>query len=211
MNAYQINKFAGSFLASLLFIMAINVVGDLVVPLAPEPAGGGHATPAAAGPATASAPATAAADEPSLAALLAAASVERGAKVSRKCAACHTFGAGGRNRVGPNLWDVVGAAVASRGGFAYSDALTGLGGDWSYERLDAFLAKPKEFLPGVKMSFAGIRKPGDRAALIAFMRGQSGQPLALPVPEAEGEDVPEPEGEAEGEDQAGGVTGGGPR
>lgn len=204
MNAYQINKFVGSFLGSLMFIMAINAVGDLVVPLGPESAGGGHA--AAAGVATAPEPA-AARDEPGLAALLAAASVEDGARVSRKCVACHTFGAGGRNRVGPNLWDIVGAAVASREGFAYSDAMTSFGGDWSYQRLDAFLAKPKAFLPGVKMSYAGLGKPGDRAALIAFMRGQSGQPLALPEPEGEPEDMDE----AEGQDEAGDVTGGGPR
>ena len=213
MNAYQINKFAGSFLASIMFVMAINAIGDLVVPLAPEAAGGGHATPAAASVATAPEPAAAAKDEPGLAALLAMASVEDGAKVSRKCAACHTFGAGGPNRVGPNLWDIVGAAVASRGGFKYSDAMAGLGGDWSYERLDAYLAKPKAFLPGTKMAFAGVRKSGDRAAMIAFMRGQCGQPLALPEPEPAPEPAPEPEPEpeSEGEDEAGGVTGGGPR
>ena len=115
-----------------------------------------------------------------IAALLAAADMDAGAKVSKKCAACHSFDKGGRNKVGPNLWDIVGKAVASGEGYKYSNALAGLGGEWTYDNLDAFLAKPKEFAAGTKMSFAGIKDAEDRADLIAFLRGLSDDPKPLP-------------------------------
>lgn len=115
-----------------------------------------------------------------IAALLAAADAEAGAKVSRKCAACHSFDEGGPNKVGPNLWDIVGRPVAGHEGYKYSDALSGLGGEWSYDRLDAFLTKPKDYAAGTKMSFAGVKSAEDRANLIAFLRGQSADPKPLP-------------------------------
>lgn len=115
-----------------------------------------------------------------IAALLAAADAEAGAKLSKKCAACHSFDKGGKNKVGPNLWDIVGKAIAGGEGYKYSGALAGLGGDWSYDNLDAFLTKPKDFAAGTKMSFAGLKKAEDRANLIAFLRGRSNDPKPLP-------------------------------
>lgn len=112
-------------------------------------------------------------------ALLASADTDAGAKVSKKCAACHSFDQGGSAKVGPNLWDIVGKPVAS-GEFKYSGALAGLGGEWSYDRLDAFLAKPKDFAPGTKMTFAGLKSAEDRANIIAFLRGLSSAPKPLP-------------------------------
>jgi cytochrome c len=115
-----------------------------------------------------------------IAALLAAADAEAGAKLSKKCAACHSFDNGGKNKVGPNLWDIVGKAIAGGEGYKYSGALAGLGGEWTYDRLDAFLTKPKDFAAGTKMSFAGLKKAEDRANLIAFLRGRSDDPKPLP-------------------------------
>ena len=113
--------------------------------------------------------------------LLAAADLEAGAKGVRKCSACHTFDQGGANRIGPNLWNIVNRAMASGAGFGYSATLQGMAdGRWGYEELNAFLIKPKDYAPGTKMSFAGIKKIGDRVNLIAHLRTLSDSPAALP-------------------------------
>jgi cytochrome c2 len=121
-----------------------------------------------------------AAEEPSLAALLASADPSAGEAITRQCAACHVFNEGGENRVGPALWGVVGRDIASVDGFAYSDELQGKEGEWTYENLDAFLAAPRQWAPGTSMSYAGLRNATDRANLIAYLRGQSNDPLPLP-------------------------------
>jgi cytochrome c len=115
-----------------------------------------------------------------LSALLASADPADGEKVFKKCKACHTPEQGGPNRVGPNLWNVVGGPKAAHEGFSYSDAMKGLGGDWTYADLDAYLTKPKDFAPGTKMSFAGLKKPEDRAAVISYLRTLSDSPKPLP-------------------------------
>ncbi len=92
-----------------------------------------------------------------------------GEKVFRKCKACHTVEKDGPSRVGPNLYGIVGASVAAVDGFRYSGALTDHGGDWTPDRLAAFLANPRKAVPGTKMSFAGLRKPEDQADVIAYL------------------------------------------
>jgi cytochrome c len=113
-------------------------------------------------------------------ALLASADPSAGAKAFKKCKSCHTTDKGGKNRVGPNLWDVVGRAKAGAAGYSFSGVLKGLGGAWTYQDLDAFLANPKGFAKGTKMSFAGLKKPKDRAAVIMYLRSLSDQPKPLP-------------------------------
>ena len=118
--------------------------------------------------------------EPILA-LLATADVAKGEKIAKACAACHNFDKGGANGVGPNLWNTVGGKKDHAAGYAYSGALLAQGGDkWTYAELNKFLYKPKEYAPGTKMGYAGLKKTGDRAALIAWMRTQSDAPAALP-------------------------------
>ncbi|AXI52762.1 MAG: c-type cytochrome [Sulfitobacter sp.] len=96
-----------------------------------------------------------------------------GEKVFRKCKACHTVEEDGPNRVGPNLYGIVGASVAAVDGFRYSGALTDHGGDWTPDRLAAFLANPRKAVPGTKMSFAGLRKSEDQADVIAYLASLS--------------------------------------
>lgn len=113
-------------------------------------------------------------------AMLAAADFEKGAKLSKACAACHSFDKGGPTKQGPNLWNVVNSAKGHVADFKYSDALIATGGEWNYESLNFFLWKPKKYAPGTKMNFAGLKKAKDRAAMIAWLRTLSDSQAALP-------------------------------
>ncbi len=106
-------------------------------------------------------------------AMIAEADVGKGQKLFKKCAACHTTKAGGKNKVGPNLWGIVERKIGASEGFNYSDAMSSQSGSWSIEALNAFLANPKERLPGTKMSFSGVKKDGDRANLLLFLQSLS--------------------------------------
>jgi cytochrome c len=107
--------------------------------------------------------------------LIAAADVERGKSVAKSCAACHSFDQGGPNGVGPGLYGIVGHKKQAHAGFAYSGAMTEKGGDvWTYAELNKFLWKPKAYSPGTKMNFIGVKKPEDRAAVIAYLRTLGG-------------------------------------
>lgn len=117
---------------------------------------------------------------PSLAELLAAATVDKGEKVFKKCTQCHSIVEGGKNGTGPNLWNTVGEDIADASGFPYSGAMGGLEGNWTYEKLDAFLQKPSGWLRGTKMSFAGLKKAKDRAAVIKYLWVNGDQSDSLP-------------------------------
>ncbi len=139
-----------------------------------------------------------------LGAALLAADLTKGERIFKgQCSTCHTVEAGGANGTGPNLHDVVGANKAKHAGFAYSAALSGLGSAWSYENLDAWIKNPAAYAKGTSMSFAGIRKDDDRAAVIAYLAKNTTTAPAFPAPLAA--DAPTPvEGEtpavpAEGE------------
>ncbi len=121
---------------------------------------------------------------PGLNTLLASADVAAGEKVFAKCAACHTVNSGGANGIGPNLYATVGEEIGhGKAGFAFSEALKGQGGNWSFENLDHWLKSPREFAPGTKMTFAGLGNPADRANLIAWLNTQ-GSNLPLPAADA---------------------------
>ncbi|MDH3228643.1 MAG: cytochrome c family protein [Alphaproteobacteria bacterium] len=113
-------------------------------------------------------------------ALLAAADAAAGEKVAKKCAACHSFEEGGRHKIGPNLWNVVGRGIGAVDGYKFSAALAEHGGTWGYDELDAFLTAPKTFAAGTKMTFAGLRNEADRADVIAYLRNLSDNPKPLP-------------------------------
>lgn len=112
--------------------------------------------------------------------LLASVDIKKGEKVFKKCKACHSDDEGGANKVGPNLWNIVGRAKAAADGFAYSEGLVAMGGAWSFEDLDHFLANPKGFVAGTKMSFNGLKKASDRAAVLLYLHSQSSAPIPLP-------------------------------
>ena len=187
MSSIDVNKYAGAVLAALLLAVGLGVFVDMLY----EPGHGDHAMPAfligveaqvdhGAGDAAAeAAPVEVAAVVP-IGVRLAEADVAAGKKAAKKCAICHTFDNGGKAKLGPNLWNVVGAAKAGSSDFSYSSVLAGLGGEWTYEDLDAFLEKPKAFAKGTKMAFPGIKSAGQRADVIAFLRAQSDSPAPPP-------------------------------
>lgn len=109
------------------------------------------------------------------------ANFEKGKSVAKKCIACHTFEKGGANKVGPNLWNIVGNKKSHLGSsFNYSKALLEKGGNWGYEELFAFLKSPKSFIKGTRMAFAGISNPQEVADLISYLRSMSDSPVPLP-------------------------------
>ncbi|WP_083392787.1 c-type cytochrome [Rhodobacter xanthinilyticus] len=156
-------------------LVALNAVGSLLYSISvDEPASAPEATAEAAPSQTASATAPAPAE-----AQVAALDPEAGAKVFQKCAACHTADQGGAARTGPNLWNIVARPVASAAGFSYSEAMLAQANEvWSPERLDQYLTKPKDMVPGTTMAFAGLSKPADRHNLIAWLAGQNDAPIA---------------------------------
>lgn len=124
---------------------------------------------------------------PSFTTLLATADVAKGEAVFKKCTACHTINAGGANGIGPNLYATVGDPIGQgKAGFGFSSALSGHGGTWTFDNLDAWLKSPKKFAPGTLMSFAGLSSAEDRANLVAYLNSQgSNLPLpAAPAPDA---------------------------
>ena len=183
MDSFEWNKIFGGLLAGLVAVLGVSIVSDMMFARhLPEKPGyvvaGVEEGPAEAGPA-------ADAEKPA-AFYLASADVAKGEAVFKKCAACHNAAAGGANGTGPALYGVVGGPIAAKAGFGYSDALKGLAGQaWTWDNLWGWLKSPKAFAAGNKMSFAGISKPEDRAAVIAWLNSQSASPLPLPAAPAE--------------------------
>jgi cytochrome c len=123
-----------------------------------------------------------AAEQP-IAFYLASADVAKGEAVFKKCAACHNADPGGANALGPALFGTMGKPLASHPAFPYSDALKGVGGNWDWEKMSAWLANPKKFAPGTKMTFAGLSNPQDRADLMLWLNSKGGS-LTVPPPPA---------------------------
>ncbi len=115
-----------------------------------------------------------------IAAFFVGASIEKGTQLTKACAACHNFDDGGPNKVGPNLYGIVGAKTARKTDYSYSNALAGLNKTWDYQSLSEFLEKPRNYVEGTKMAYAGMKKPEDRASTLLYLRSLSASPLPLP-------------------------------
>jgi cytochrome c len=107
-------------------------------------------------------------------------SIDHGKTVAKKCIGCHSVSKDGGNKIGPALWGVIGRKVGSVSEYKYSKAMGGFGKNWDFEAMNNFLIKPKDYIKGNKMAFAGISKENDRASLILYLNEQSNSPLPLP-------------------------------
>ena len=188
MNSFELNKILGAILGTCLFVLALNITAGAMFS-APKPAKPGYEIAVQEHPAGGGA-AAAAPDEP-IEKLLASASPEKGENAAKKCQACHTFNKGEPNRVGPNLFGVVGRDRAAVPGFNYSAAMKGKGGKWTFDDLNKFLINPRGFVPGTAMTFAGLPRGSERADVIDYLNTKSDHPEPLPKA-AEGAPAPPP-------------------
>jgi cytochrome c len=179
MDSDQINKILMAFLSTCLVLLSLNIAaGALFSPA--KPAKPGYEIAVTEEPAKGGAPTGPAEPQEPIAKLLASADAGRGEAAARKCAACHTFGKGEPNKVGPNLWGVVGRQRASVAGFNYSAAMKGKGGTWTVDELNTYLINPKALVPGTTMAFAGVPRGSERADIITFLNTRSDNPAPLP-------------------------------
>ncbi len=179
MSSFELNKFAAAILLAGIIAMVCGFIAETAVhpkSLAQK----AYVVQGVGEPVAGGAPAAEAALEP-IGPLLAKAKPEEGANIAKQCAACHTFDKGGPNRVGPNLYGVIGGQHGHMEGFAYSKVMEGMHDKkWDYEELNKFLTNPKAYAPGTKMTFAGLRKPEQRADVIMFLRSKADSPAPLP-------------------------------
>lgn len=177
MDSFEINKILGAVLGTCLFLVGMHIAAGAIFTSAPpakpgyeiavkeEPAGGGAAAAPKAVP---------------IAQLLAKASPQAGEQAAKVCLTCHNFAKGAGNKVGPDLYGVVGRAVASEAGFNYSSALKAKGGNWTFDALNPWIENPRKDVPGTLMTFGGIPNEKQRADIIAYLNSNSDKPEPLP-------------------------------
>jgi len=176
MNSFELNKVLGAILGTCLITLALNIAAGAIFSTE-KPAKPGYAIAVK----TEGGEKEAAPQEVPIATRLAKASLEKGQQVAKQCGACHTFEKGGPNRVGPNLWNIVGEPRGEGRGFNFSAAMKAKGGKWTYDDLNAFLTDPKKFVPGTAMGFAGIQNDTQRANVIDYLHTLADNPVPLPA------------------------------
>ena len=174
------NKIIVSIVFAIILVLGINKVTDVIFYIEkPEKSAYQVATVTTVASTTSAETGSVSSESGNIMALFASTSAAEGAKVFKKCAACHSIAEGGGNKIGPALWGVLGRSAGSIPDYKYSKAMAAHGKNWSFEEMNGFLIKPKDWIKGTKMSFAGLKNAKERAAVILYMNENTNSPLPL--------------------------------
>ena len=173
------NKIIVSIVFAIILVLGINKVTDVIFYVEKPEKSAYQITTVTTVASTSAETSSVSSESGNIMALFASTSAAEGAKVFKKCAACHSINEGGGNKIGPALWGVLGRSAGSIPNYKYSKAMAVHGKNWSFEEMNGFLIKPKGWIKGTKMSFAGLKKAKDRASIILFMNTQTNSPLPL--------------------------------
>ena len=182
MDSFELNKIIAAVLLTALIIIGIGKFTDVIfhVEKPKESAYKIEGLEVASTSASSSEAKTKVFEIVDIKALLAMGDLGHGEKVFKKCSACHMIASGGKNMIGPNLWNVIGRTAGSVNDYKYSKAMVAYGKEWTFEEMNNYLVKPQAYVKGTKMAFAGLRKEKDRASVILFMNSKSSSPKPLP-------------------------------
>ena len=180
MDSFELNKIIAAILMVALLIIGIGKLSDIIFYVEkPETPGYAVEVDNAVNTSTKSTSETTE-DKIDISSLMALGDLTHGEKVFKKCAACHSIVKGGKNNIGPALYNVVGRKVGAVNDYKYSKALSAYEKEWTFEELNGYLIKPAKWIKGTKMAFAGLRKEKDRASVILYLNQNSDSPLPLP-------------------------------
>ena len=180
MDSFEINKIIAAVLIVALLLIGIGKLSDIIFHVE-KPKTPGYAVEVEQAVATNKETSSVTTDEKiDIVALMAMGDLATGEKVFKKCSACHSIVKGGKNNIGPALYNVVGRKVGVVTDYKYSKALTEYGKEWTFEELNGYLIRPAKWIKGTKMAFAGLRKEKDRASVILYLNKNSDNPLPLP-------------------------------
>ena len=180
MDSFELNKIVAAVLMVALLVIGIGKLADVIF-YVEKPKTPGYVIEVEQAVATSTEKDSVSNEEKvDINALMAMGDIATGEKVFKKCAACHSIVKGGKNNIGPALYNVVGRQIGSVSDYKYSKALSEYGKEWSFEELNGYLIKPAKWIKGTKMAFAGLRKEKDRASVIMYLNQNSDNPLPLP-------------------------------
>ena len=179
MDSFEINKIVAAILLVALLVIGLGKLSDAIF-FVKKPEKPGYVVEIEQEAITTTTSETVAEEKVNISALMALGTVAEGEKIFKKCAACHSINKGGKNNIGPALYNVVGRKIGGMDNYKYSKALAAYGKEWNFEELNGFLIKPAKWIKGTKMAYAGLRKEKDRASVIKYLNESSDSPLPLP-------------------------------
>ena len=179
MDSFEINKIVAAVLMDALLVIGIGKLSDVIFHVE-KPEKPGYAVDVKEVTTVSTSTNASVEEKVDIAALMAMGDVTIGEKVFKKCAACHSIVKGGKNNIGPALYNVVGRKTGVVSDYKYSKALASYDKEWTFEELNGYLIKPAKWVKGTKMAFAGLRKEKDRASVIKYLNQNSDSPLPLP-------------------------------